>query len=119
MPPDRQSEDKRHQQMDEMVETVGPDPQHGRGRLDVTKSREHPGVQMVEQVAVEGPEARIVGVKGHHHASARRHQHCVAHRPGEALAVDLDDLEFMPMQMHRMRHRRLVDQYELDTLSVG
>jgi hypothetical protein len=37
----------------------------------------------------------------------------------EALAVDLHDLEFMTMQTHRIRHRCLVDQKQLDTLSIG
>ena len=70
-------------------------------RLRVTKGRKHAGVEVVEQMAVEGPPARIIGVKGDHHTPARRNQDSVAHCPREALAVDLDDLELVAVQMHR------------------
>jgi len=61
-------------------------------------------------MTVEGPQARVVSVEGYHHSPTRRHEYGVAHRAREALAVDLDDLELMAMQMHRMGHSSLVDE---------
>src|SRR3954466_3038233 len=99
MPSDGQGKYKCHNQVDQMVEAVTPDAKHSRS--DVSKGREHPGVQMVEQMAVEGPKAWIIGVEGDHHALLRGHQHRVAHCAGEAFPVDLDDLELVPVQVHR------------------
>ena len=70
-------------------------------------------------MAVKGPETRVVGVEGHHYTPTRRDQHGVAHRAGETLTVDLDDLEFMAVQMHRMRHPCLVHHNKLDTLPLA
>src|SRR6516225_10319639 len=81
---------------------------------DVAKGREHPGVEVVEQMAMDCPKPGGVGVEGDHDPAPRRHQHGVAHRAGKALAVDFDHLKFMPVQVHRMRHRRLVDEDEFD-----
>jgi len=44
---------------------------------------------------VKGPEPRIVGIEGYDHPPARRDQYGVAHGAGKALAIDLNDLEFM------------------------
>ena len=87
-----------------------------RGRLHITKSREHPGIQMIEQMAVEGPEPGIVRIENDGDGAPRRHQYRVAHGAGKALAVDLDDLELVPVQVHRMRHASAVDHHELDSL---
>ena len=73
---------------------------------------------MIEQVAVQRPIAWIVGVEGHGHAAIRGDQDGVAHRAGEAIAVDVDHLKLVPVQMHRMGHRRLVDEHELDPLAL-
>src|SRR3954454_5146218 len=102
-----------------MIEAVAPDAEHSCERLDVSKRCEHAGVQMIEQMAVEGPETRIISVKGHHHTLARRHQHRVTHRAGKAFSRDLDDLELMPLQVHWMRNQCLVHDDQLDTLSFS
>jgi hypothetical protein len=45
-------------------------------------------------VTVEGPKSGVVGIERHHNPAAGRHQHGIAHRPGEPLVIDLDDLKF-------------------------
>jgi len=47
------------------------------------------------------------------------HQDGVAHRTGEALAVDLDDLELVTVQVHRMGHPGAVDHDQLHPLARG
>jgi hypothetical protein len=60
---------------------------------------------MVKEVAVKGLAARIIGIEGDYDTSGRRDQNSIAHRTREALTVDLDNLELVTVQMHRMRHR--------------
>lgn len=86
---------------------------------DVAQGREHPGLEVVEQMAMQCPQPRIVGVEGDHDPASRRDQHRVAYRAGKALAVDFDDLKFVPVQMHRMRHPRLIDEDQFDALALG
>src|ERR1700732_1543072 len=85
---------------------------------DVAQSREHPCIEMVQQMAMERPKPRIVGVEGDHDPAPGWHQHGVAPRAGEPPAVDFDDLKLVPVQVHRMWHRRLVDEDELDALAL-
>src|SRR6516225_5804320 len=88
--------------------------------LNVSECREHAGIQVVKEVAVKGPGAwRVVGIKGYHHTPARGDQDGITYCPREALAVDLDDLELVTVQMHRMRHPGPVDHHQLDPFSVG
>ncbi len=68
-------------------------------------------------MAMKRPKPGIVGIEGDDDPAAGRDQHGVAHRAGKALAVDLDDLKFVPVQVHRVRHPRLVDEDELDALA--
>jgi hypothetical protein len=63
---------------------------------DISQRREHAGVEVIEKMAVESPKPRIVGIEGRHDTPSRRHQHCVSHRAGKPLAVDLDNLELGP-----------------------
>src|SRR5215472_2446980 len=88
------------------------------GLSHVAQGREHPGVEVIEQVAMERPKPGIVGVEGDHDPAPRRHQHGVAHRAGKALAVDFDHLKFVSVQVHRVLHPRLVDEDELDALAL-
>src|SRR5215475_4248696 len=86
----------------------------------IPKFGQHAGYHMIEVVAVERPSARVVRIKGYSDtAHTRRDQygvaHCALHRP----AIDRDHLEYMAVQMHRMRHHRIVDQLDLDTLSLA
>ena len=50
----------------------------------MSKRGEHTRIGVIKQVAVKGPEARVVTVEGDHHALPRRHQDRVPHRAGEA-----------------------------------
>src|SRR5262249_58176356 len=85
---------------------------------DVAEGGEHPGVEVVEQMAMDCPKPGIIGVEGDHDPAAGWDQHGVAHRAGKALAVDFDDLKFVPVQVHRVLHPRLVDEDELDALAL-
>src|SRR5215831_13884450 len=91
----------------------------GAAPSDVAQGCEHPGIEVVEQMAMEGPKPGIVGIEGDDDSALGRDQHGVAHRAGKALAVDFDHLKFVSVQMHRMLHRRLVDEDELDALALG
>ena len=66
---------------------------------------------------MQRPKPRIVGVECDHHPMPGRHQDCVAHSAGKLLVVDFHDLKFMPVEMHRVRHRRLIDEQKLDALA--
>ena len=70
-------------------------------------------------MAVKRPEARIVGIECDNHTAAWRHQHGVAYRAGKALSINLDDLELVPVQMHRMWHSGLVDHHQLHPFAFG
>src|SRR6516162_4017835 len=85
---------------------------------DIAQGGEHPGLEVVEQMAMQRPKPGIVGVEGDHDPAPRRDQHRVAHRAGKALAVDLDHLKFVPVQVHRVLHPRLVDEDKLDALAL-
>src|ERR1700751_1068544 len=60
--------------------------------LDVPECREHTRVEVIQQMAVEGPQPRIVGIESDDHAAARCDQHGVAHCAQKPLSIDLDDL---------------------------
>src|SRR5262245_51612087 len=89
------------------------------GPSDVAEGREHPGVEVVQQMAMDCPKPGVVGVEGDDDPAAGRHEHGVAYCAGKALAVDFDDLKFVSVQVHGMRHRRLVDEDEFDALALG
>jgi hypothetical protein len=74
----------------------------------VVHSLKHARMLMVQKVAMKSPPSRIIGVESHNHGCFRRHQHRVAQGAGKAIAVDGDDLERMAMQVHGMRHHRLI-----------
>src|SRR5947207_12249882 len=78
--------------------------------LDVPKRRKHAGVEVVEQMAMKRPGSRgVIGIKGDDDATPGRDEHSVAHCAGEPVTVDLDDLELVAVQMHRVRHSGLID----------
>jgi hypothetical protein len=67
--------------------------------------------------AIKGPQPPVTRDRG---ASSKRDaHHCVAHRAGEARAVDLNDLKPVSVRVHRMRHRGLVDEHQFDALTSG
>jgi hypothetical protein len=68
---------------------------------------------------MDRPPSRIVRIKGNHHTAARRHKNRVAYCTGEPFAVNLNDLELVPVQVHGMRHLRLVYKDELNALSFS
>jgi hypothetical protein len=80
----------------------------GRSSLNVTQSGEHPRIQVAKQMAVECPPARVVRIECYDNACPGRHQHGITHRAMEPLAVDFHHLKLVPLQMHRVRHKRLV-----------
>ena len=87
-------------------------------RSFVVHSLKHARVLMVQKVAMKSPRSRIIGVESHNHDCFRRHQHCVAHGAGKAIAVDGDDLERMAMQVHGMRHHRLIGDHKLHPFTL-
>src|SRR5947207_11381721 len=74
--------------------------------LNVPKRRKHAGVEVVEQMAMKRPGSRgVVGIKGDDDAPPGWDEHSIAHCPREALAVDLDDLELVAVQIDRKSTR--------------
>ena len=54
-------------------------------------------------MAVEGPLPRIVGIERDHDTPSRRHQHRVAHDPGEPIfSIDLNNVRFASGAQMRM-----------------
>src|SRR6516162_1902783 len=70
-------------------------------------------------MTMEGPGAGIIGVKGDDHSAIWCDQHSVTYCSGKALPVNLDDLKLVTMQVHRVRHPRLVHEDQLDALAFG
>ena len=68
---------------------------------------------------MESPPSRIVGIESHDHGGFRRHQHRVPHGAGKTLAIDRDNLEGMPVQMHGMRHHGLIGEHKLHSFALG
>src|ERR1700676_3891867 len=84
---------------------------------DIVERSHHSGFLMVGVVAVAGPSPGNVRVARDRHARPRRHHDRVAARAGKAAAVDRDDLEDGPGQVHRMRHHRRVLHHQFDALA--
>jgi hypothetical protein len=59
----------------------------------------------------------FVGVECNPNTAHRGDQHRIADSTRDRLAVDRDHLENVAMQMDWMRHRRVIDQLNLDALS--
>jgi hypothetical protein len=74
---------------------------------------------MIQAVAVECPPAWIISIEGDRHTPVRGDEYRIAHRTREPLVVDRHDLERVPVQVHRMRHRRPVDHDDFDTLALA
>jgi hypothetical protein len=68
---------------------------------------------------MHGPQSWIVRIECHDDTRLWRHQHGVAHRAGETLAVDLDHLKLVSVQMHRVGHGRPVLEHQLNALTLG
>ena len=85
----------------------------------VAQRCKHARVLMVQKVAMKRPPSRIVGVESHGHGRFRRHQHAVAHGAGKAMAVDRDNLERVAMEVHGMRHHRLIGDRKLHPFALG
>jgi hypothetical protein len=68
---------------------------------------------------MERSPAGIVGVEGDHDPAPGRDQHRVAHRAGKAHDVDLNHLKLVPVQVHRVGHRRLVAEHKFNALPPG
>src|SRR5215469_15686934 len=84
---------------------------------DILNGCEHPGMEVIQQMAVQRPVSRIVGVERDQYSTARCHDYGVAHGTRKLLVVDRHDLKFMTVKVHRVWHRRLVDKEKLDTLA--
>ena len=65
------------------------------------------------------PPSRVIGVERNDHLAHRGDQDGVAHGAVEASAVDADNLEMMAMQVHGMRHHRVVHQFEFNALAAN
>jgi hypothetical protein len=86
---------------------------------DVAQSRKHARVLVVQEVAMKRPPSWIVGIESHDHGGFRRHQHGVPHGAPKTNAVNRDNLEGMPMQMHGMRHHGLICEHKLHSFALG
>src|SRR5262249_30883198 len=74
--------------------------------------------QVPQDMTVDIPEPRIIGVELHSHTRLTRNQYCVAQRSCEALIIDRHDFKCVSVQMHWMRHRRLVDKLDRRPLAI-
>src|SRR3546814_9710804 len=75
-------------------------------------------MHVIEQVAVEGPVALLVGGKVEGSAASWLHDHrMLLWLPVRRRAVD--QFEEMAVQMDRVRHHRIVDEFHTDTFVIG
>src|SRR3982074_1630673 len=69
-------------------------------------------------MAVEGPQSRIVSVERHLHCLVGWHEDWCADRSRDRCAVDIEDLEHVPVQVHGMRHHRCVAESKFHPFAV-
>src|SRR3546814_6740245 len=75
-------------------------------------------MHVIEQVAVEGPVALLVRGKVEGSAASWLHDHrMLLWLPVRRRAVD--QFEEMAVQMDRVRHHRIVDEFHTDTFVIG
>src|SRR6266850_3932880 len=84
----------------------------------ISEFRHHAGYHVVEIVTVQSPSSRIVGVESKPDAAHRHHQNSVAHGALDRSPINCDHLEYVAVQMDRMRHHGAVEQIDLDALSL-
>ena len=82
----------------------------------VFQDGEHADGRVVEDVAVKSPDPGIIGVENHFDRGFRRDNHGVAERALNFSPIDLRYLDIVTMQMHRMRHPRVISEYNFDAL---
>src|SRR5271155_3880410 len=73
---------------------------------------------MPKDMAMNVPDAGIVGVEGNRDARPGWHKDGVAESPLKRFAVDLDHLKRVPVQVHGVRHAGLIDELERDSLTA-
>ncbi len=79
---------------------------------------EHPGDQMIEDMAVKGPVTGFVSGQVKLHTTAGLDIDRVLQRlPVGGRAID--QFEEMPVQMDRVRHHRVVDQLDTHAFIIG
>jgi hypothetical protein len=91
-------------------------------RLDdrgVANLGHHARHHVVEIVAVKRPAAGVVGVEGDGDAAHRRHQDGISHGTCELGTVYRHHLEGVAVEMHRMRHHRVVHHFDRHALTLG
>ena len=89
-----------------------------RADIPIDERCEHARHQVVEVVAMECPQARIVGVEHDFHGGLRWHENGVADGSRNIPVIDLHHLKYMPMKVHRMRHHRRVLEDDLDAFAA-
>src|SRR6266481_4491845 len=91
-------------------------------RLDdrgVANLGHHARHHVVEIVAVKRPAAGVVGVEGDGDATHRRHKDGISHGTCELGTVYRHHLEGVAVEMHRMRHHRVVHHFDHVTMEAG
>src|SRR5580704_3516652 len=71
-------------------------------RLGVAKQRLEPKVHVLLDMAMKQRKARLVGNQIHGGASKCGHDHCIFLDARTRLSVDLDELEHVPVEVHRV-----------------
>jgi len=82
--------------------------------LDYSK---HSCPEVVGNMAVHGPDARIIRVELNFYSLKWHHQDGIAKGPIERITIDFNDLKDVSMQMHGMRHGGFIRKGELNALS--
>ena len=70
----------------------------------VAKEGEHTGFLVIEEVAMEGPNAWIVSIKLNDNSGVGCYKDGISEGSVYWLFIDVGDLKDMTVQMHRMAH---------------
>ena len=90
----------------------------GSGETAVGHLGHHTGRHVVEVVAVEQPAARIVRIDGDPDLTGHRHEHGFADCSGNGPTVQGENLEVVPVQMHRMGPLALAQHLQFRALAL-
>jgi hypothetical protein len=82
----------------------------------VFENGEHAYRHVIEDVAMESPNPRVVSVENHFARRFRRNHESVPESSLDFGSIGLHDLNIVTVQMHRVTHAGVIPKYDLDPL---
>src|SRR5580700_8617601 len=82
----------------------------------VSENGEHAYRRVIEDVAMKSPNPGVVSIENHFDRRFSRNDECVPESSLDFSSIDLDDLNIVTVQMHRVTHAGVIPKYDLDAL---